>query len=72
MRVAQIYDVYYAEEHHATVGVQNSGQKVWTFGQWQDFWVDTDRQKAITEAIDRYPTVVSFVFEGFTIRQRSA
>ena len=72
MEFWRIYDVYYGAEHNATVGVQDNGQKVWTFGQWQDFWVDTDRQKAITEAIDRYPTVVSFVFEGFTIRQRSA
>jgi hypothetical protein len=49
------YDVYHVREHNATVSVQDDGQKVWTFGEWKDFWVDADTQKAIEWVIDNDP-----------------
>jgi len=42
------YDVYSGTECHASVCVQDDGQKVWTFApEWKDFWVDADKQKVI-------------------------
>jgi hypothetical protein len=67
------YDVYHVREHNATVSVQDDGQKVWTFGEWKDFWVDADTQKAIEWVIDHDPNTETMVYEKkFTIQKRSA
>lgn len=69
----RIYDVFAGTGYHASVCVQDDGQKVWTFDpQWKDFWVDADRQKTIERAIDHDPYAAILYVEGFTIKRRSA
>src|SRR6266853_164697 len=61
----KIYDVY-GTQYHASICVQDDGQKVWTFDPlWQAFW-----QKAIEHAIENEPHASVIPYEGFTIRQR--
>ena len=67
------YDVYSGTECHASVCVQDDGQKVWTFApEWKDFWVDADKQKVIEWGIDHDPKAPLLTHAGFTIRLRSA
>lgn len=68
----RIYDVFGGTECHATVCVQDDGQKIWTFDpQWKDFWVNADKQKRIEQAIDHDPNTEILCVEGFTLKQRS-
>ena len=68
----RIYDVFGGTEYHATVCVQDDGQKVWTFDpQWKDFWVDADKQRMIDQVIDHDPNAAILCVKGFTMRQRS-
>ncbi len=69
----KIYKVFRGTEYHATLCVQSDGQKIWTFDpQWKDFWVDTDKQKMIEQAIDHDPNAAILCVENFTIKQGSA
>ena len=67
------YDVYSGTEGHASVCVQDDGQKVWTFTpEWKDFWVEADKQKVIEWDIDHDPNAPLLTHADFTIRLRSA
>ena len=51
----RIYDIY-GTQYHASICVQEDGQKVWTFDPlWQAFWQEATRQKAIEHAIENEP-----------------
>ena len=50
-----MYKVYSCGEQHATVSVQEDGQKVWTLGDWGTFRLDHDTQTAIAMAMDHAP-----------------
>ena len=68
----RIYDVFGGTEYHATVSVQDDGQKVWTLDpQWKDFWLDTDKQKMIEQTINHDPNAAILCVDVFTIKQRS-
>jgi hypothetical protein len=45
----RIYDVYFYGEPHATVSVQEDGQKVWTLDGWANFQLDHDTQTKIEQ-----------------------
>jgi hypothetical protein len=66
----KIYDIY-GTQYHASICVQDDGQKVWTFDPlWQAFWQKATSQKAIEHAIENEPHASVIPYEGFTIRQR--
>jgi hypothetical protein len=65
-----VYDIY-GTQYHASVCVQDDGQKVWTFAPlWKDFWSEATRQKTLEQAIDNEPHAAVIRYGGFTIRRR--
>jgi len=49
--------VYFYGEPHATVSVQEDGQKVWTLDGWANFQLDHDTQTKIEMGIDHAPHI---------------
>jgi hypothetical protein len=67
----RVYDIYWDQEHYATLSIDEDGQYVWTAAPtWYGFALDRRHQQTIERDITLNPVVRTFYYMGYTIRQR--